>query len=262
MLYETIQLSITNHIAHLTLCRPDANNALNLKMAQELLDASIICTTDERVRCLLITGDGKMFCPGGDLKEMNEQGENKPAHLSKMAIHLHDALVRMAHMNAPVVIAVNGTAAGAGFSMVLSGDYVIASDKAKFVSAYTASGLTPDGSSTYYLAKQVGLLRAKELIMTNRVLTAQEALEWGMVSQVVSPNDLMSKAEQIAAHFAKGPTQAFGGVKRMLLGAFSQPLEAQLDTETRTIASMMHTYDAPHGLASFLEKKTPVFKGK
>ncbi|MFM9991604.1 MAG: enoyl-CoA hydratase/isomerase family protein [Burkholderiaceae bacterium] len=262
MSYETFQFSISDHIARLTLCRPDANNALNLKMAQELLEASIICTTDKRVRCLIITGDGKMFCPGGDLKEMNAQGENKPAHLSKMAIHLHDTLVRMAHMNAPVVIAVNGTAAGAGFSMVLSGDYVIASDKAKFVSAYTASGLTPDGSSTYYLAKQVGLLRAKELMMTNRVLTAREALEWGIINQVVAPDELTSKAEQIASQFAQGPTQAFGGVKRMLLGAFSQPLETQLDTETRTIASMMHTHDGPHGLASFLEKKTPTYKGE
>jgi 2-(1,2-epoxy-1,2-dihydrophenyl)acetyl-CoA isomerase len=112
------------------------------------------------------------------------------------------------------------------------------------------------------LAKQVGLLRAKELMMTNRVLTAREALEWGVINQVVAPDELTSKAEQIASQFAQGPTQAFGGVKRMLLGAFSQPLETQLDTETRTIASMMHTHDGPHGLASFLEKKRPTYRGE
>ena len=123
-------------------------------------------------------------------------------------------------MDAPLVIAVNGTAAGAGFSLALSGDYILANPEAKFVSAYTASGLTPDGSSTYFLAKHVGLLRAKELVLTNRVLAADEALSWGIVSRVVANEELMTEANKLATNFAAGPTRAYGGSKRLLMSCF------------------------------------------
>jgi 2-(1,2-epoxy-1,2-dihydrophenyl)acetyl-CoA isomerase len=159
-------------------------------------------------------------------------------------------------------MALNGTAGGGGFSLALSGDYVIASDKAKFVSAYTASGLTPDGSSTYFLAKHVGLLRAKELMLTNRVLTAVEAQEWGIVNKVVTPEAVMSEAHSIATRIAAGPTKAFGGMKRLLDTAFSDGMETQLDRETRSIADMMRTDDGPAGIAAFLAKETPTFSGK
>ena len=146
--------------------------------------------------------------------------------------------------------------------MVLSGDYVIASEKAKFVSAYTSSGLTPDGSSTYYLAKHVGLLRAKELMLTNRVLSAAEAQEWGLVNKVVPPESVMEEAHTMARHIASGPTKAFGGVKRLLDTAFSEGLETQLDRETRSISDMMRNHDGPAGIAAFLAKQTPRFQGR
>lgn len=261
MSYETIEFDLTDAIATITINRPQNANALNLKMAEELFDVSVRCTHDN-VRAILITGKGKMFCGGGDLAEMDEAGEGQGAMLTHMATILHQSLIRFARLDAPVVMAVNGAAGGGGFSLALSGDYVFASDKAKFVSAYTASGLTPDGSSTYFLAKHVGLLRSKELMLTNRVLTAAEAQEWGIVNRVCAPGDLMEEARSLVEKFAAGPTKAFGGVKRLALTAYSDTMETQLDHETRSIAAMMDTHDGPHGLNSFLHKQKPVFRGE
>lgn len=259
--YETLRLDIADGIAAITLDRKDnPANALNARMADELFDVGVRCGAPD-VRAVIVTANGKMFCGGGDLAEM-DAAPDKPAHLTRMATMLHAGLIRLARIDAPVIIAVNGTAGGGGFSMVLSGDYVIASEKAKFVSAYTSSGLTPDGSSTYYLAKHVGLLRAKELMLTNRVLSAAEAQEWGLVNKVVPPESVMEEAHTMARHIASGPTKAFGGVKRLLDTAFSEGLETQLDRETRSISDMMRNHDGPAGIAAFLAKQTPRFQGR
>lgn len=259
--YQTLRYEFADGVAMITLDRKDSPaNALNAQMADELFDVSVRCGVEE-VRAVIFTAEGKMFCGGGDLSEM-DAAPDKPAHLTRMATLLHAALSRFAHINAPVIMAVNGTGGGAGFSMVLAGDYVIASEKAKFVSAYTASGLTPDGSSTYYLAKHIGLLRAKELMLTNRVLTAVEAREWGLVNKVVAPEEVMTEATAFAKLIAAGPTKAFGGVKRMLDTAFSDGLETQLDRETRSIADMVRTRDGVEGIASFLVKRKPNFTGR
>ncbi len=262
MNFETLTFDIANNVATITLNRPDDANALDARMADELFEVSVLCGSDPEVRAVIWTANGKMFCAGGDLRDMHDQGDKKPAHLVRMASKLHGAVIRLNHMDAPVVMAINGTAAGGGFSMALSGDYSIASEKAKFISAYTASGLTPDGSSTYFLAKHVGLMRAKELLLTNRLLTAQEAMDWGIVNRVVAPEELMTEANKMAATFAAGPTKAYGGLKKLLLSAYDAPMEMQLEKETQGISGMMRTYDGPHGLESFLNKKTPVFKGE
>jgi len=262
MAYETLTFSVEDSIATITLNRPDAANALNAKMADELHAVSIACATQKDIRCVIITGSGKLFCGGGDLNEFKEVGDEKEAHLLRMATVLHAAVIRFSNIDAPVIMAVNGTAGGGGFSLLLAGDYILASDKAKFVSAYTASGLTPDGSSTYFLAKHIGLLKAKELMLTNRVLSAQEACEWGLVTRVVEADSLMDEATRLAKTFANGPTIAYGGVKRLLQSAYSASMEEQLEKETQGISGMMTTYDGPHGLESFLEKKKPEFKGQ
>ena len=262
MTYETLKFDVADNIATITLSRPDNANALNLKMAEELHAVAIVCSTRSDIRAVVLTGEGKMFCAGGDLGQFREAGEEKEALLLNMATILHAAVVRFANMDAPLVVAVNGSAGGGGFSLMLAGDFVIASAKAKLVSAYTASGLSPDGSSTYFLAKHIGLLRAKELIFTNRVLTAPEAVDWGLVNQVTEPGELMDQAMALARTFADGPTKSFGRVKRLLQTAFSDPMEAQLEKETQGIAWTMTTYDGPHGLESFLDKKKPEFQGR
>lgn len=260
--YRTLRFEIAGGIATITIDRPDDANALDALMATELHDVAVRCTDDSGVRAVIVTGNGRMFCAGGDLKAMHAQGDGRHAYITRMATDLHNALARFAHMDAPVVMAVNGTAAGAGFSLALAGDYVIAADTAKFVSAYTASGLTPDGSSTFYLAKHVGLLRAKELMFTNRVLSAEEACAWGMVNRVVAGEQLMDEARKIAAGLAAGPTRAFGELKELLLTAYAESFETQLDKETRAIAGMQRTHDGPHGMESFLSKQKPDFKGR
>jgi len=258
--YETLRFKISDGVAIITLDRKDnPANALNARMAEELFDVGLRCGAPD-VRAVIVNATGKMFCGGGDLAEM-DAALDKPAHLTRMATLLHAGLIQLARIDAPVIMAVNGTAGGGGFSIVLSGDYVIASERAKFVSAYTSSGLTPDGSSTYYLAKHVGLLRAKELMLTNRVLTAAEAQSWGLVNRVVPPETVMDEACAMAQQIASGPTMAFGGVKRLLDTAFSDGLESQLDRETRSIADMMRTNDGPAGIAAFLAKETPRFEG-
>ena len=260
--YETLNFDVAGSIAMITLNRPDDANALNLTMAEELLAVSIACSSNSDIRAVVLTGEGKLFCGGGDLNEFKQAGDEKEALLLRMATILHAAIIRFSNMDSPLIVAVNGTAGGGGFSLLLSGDYVLASNKAKFVSAYTASGLTPDGSSTFFLAKHVGLLRAKELMFTNRVLTAQEAFEWGLVNKVVEADQLSNEAQAMAKNFASGPTKAFGRLKRLMQTAYSDPIEAQLEKETRGIASMMTTRDGPHGLEAFLNKQKPDFEGR
>jgi 2-(1,2-epoxy-1,2-dihydrophenyl)acetyl-CoA isomerase len=263
MIFETINFEINNRVATLTMNRPEEANALNAKMAEELFELSVQCSQNKNLGAIIITANGKMFNAGGDLKEFNNPpGGRKDEHLGRVAANLHNALIRFAYMDAPVIMAINGTAAGGGFSLALSGDFILASEKAKFVSAYTASGLTPDGSSTYYLAKHVGLLKAKELFLTNKMLSAIEAKEWGIVNEVTKAENLLDRAKELATQFAAGPTKAFGGVKRMLLSSFSAPIESQLDSETRHIVGTMDTHDGPHGLNAFLNKEKPSFKGK
>ena len=262
MTYQTLKFDINDNIATITLSRPDNANALSLIMAEELHTVSIICATNRDIRAVILTGEGKMFCAGGDLQDFKQAGDQKEALLLRMATILHAAVIRFSNMDAPLIMAVNGAAGGGGFSLMLAGDYVIASSRAKLVSAYTASGLTPDGSSTYYLAKHIGLLRAKELMFTNRVLTAQEAMDWGLVNRVVEPEDLMKEAMAMAKTFASGPTKAYGRLKRLLQTSFSDPAEAQLEKETQGIASMMTTRDGPHGLEAFLNKQKPEFEGR
>lgn len=258
--YKTLKFDFDGGIGVITLDRPDAANSLNKAMADELFDIAVRCEAE--ARAVVLTASGDMFCSGGDLKLFNSQGDGLPSFLMQTATMLHSALTRFQYMDAPVVIAVNGTAAGAGFSIALSGDYVIAAEGARFVSAYTASGLTPDGSSTYFIAKHVGLMRAKELVLTNRVLSAQEAVEWGIASKVVPADRLMDEAMELAGRFAMGPTKAYGGAKRLLLSAFNASLESQLDAESRSIVDMARTHDGPHGIDSFANKRKPQFKGE
>jgi len=237
-------------------------NAMDMLMSEELLDAALRCDTDRQIRAAVITGAGKMFCAGGDLKAFLAEGDDVAGFVTKMATILHAAIARFNRMEPPVVMAINGTAAGGGFSFSLSGDYSIASTQAKFVSAYTASGLSPDASSTYFIAKHIGLLRAKELVLTNRVLSAEEALQWGLVSRVVAPDALMEEALKLGHQFANGPTRAYGMAKNLLHTAYSESMETQLEFESQGIASMMRTKDARSALDAFVNKTKPEFAGE
>ena len=165
-------------------------------------------------------------------------------------------------MSAPVVGAINGTAAGGGFSLALTTDIAIAAESAKFTMAYTKIGLAPDGSSSYFLSRIVGLRRAKEMALLNPVLSARQAMEWGIINRVVADDQVLGSALEIAHQWAKGPTCSFGETKRLFLCGATESLESQMEKESRAIAAMAGSADGHEGLAAFLAKRSPFFQGK
>ena len=262
MKLETLDFSISNNIATITLNRPENANALNPIMAKELSNMAIECDENKDIRAVIIEGSGKMFCAGGDLKAFSDAGDSAPALIKQMAGDLHIAISRFSRMDAPTIAAVNGTAAGAGFSIAISVDVVISTKSAKFVMAYTNAGLSPDGSSTYFLPRRIGDRRARELMLTNRVLSAEKALEWGLINKIVDQKNLSTTTRELAEEFASGPTLAYGKVKNLLNASFDNGLETQMELETRGISDMARSSDGREGIQAFLNKRKPNFKGK
>src|ERR1700682_1616714 len=205
--YSTLLFDVRNNVGYITLNRPEAANALNAELAHDLMEVSLRCEEDPSVRAVLMNAAGKLFCAGGDLKSFAAQPkEMLPTYLKKVTFHLHKAISRFNRMKAPVVLAIQGAAGGAGMSLACAGDIVIAAESARFTMAYTRAGLTPDGSSTYFLPRIVGLKRALELTLTNRLLSAKEACEWGIVTKVVPDANLPAEADALAAQLASSAT--------------------------------------------------------
>jgi len=260
--YETIKYAREGAVVTLTLHRPDAANSLNLQMGNDLLAAANHCASDPSVRAVILTAEGRMFCAGGDVGGF-AKAENPGELLRAITTALHAAIQRFQRMDAPLIVAVNGMAAGAGMSIAASGDFVLAADSAKFTMAYTGIGLSPDGSSTFFLPRLLGPLKAKELMLRNPVLSAAEAHELGLVSQVVANAELMDAARKLAAELAGGPTRAYGAVKRLVADSFGNTLDTQLELETRAIADLANTtQDARAGIAAFVAKQKPGFEGR
>jgi 2-(1,2-epoxy-1,2-dihydrophenyl)acetyl-CoA isomerase len=229
---------------------------------KELMHASIRCDEDPTIRAVVVTGTGRFFSAGGDLASFAEAHDGAGALLKEMTTYFHAAISRFARMDAPLIAAVNGTAAGAGFSFVTACDIAIAAESAMFTSAYTAAALTPDGASTFFLPRLVGMRRATELMLTNRKLTAAEALEWGFITAVVPDTELMATVGELARGLATGPTLAYGAVKRMLQSSAANTLETQMELEARAIADMSRTHDGAEGISAFFAKRKPDFLGR
>src|SRR5215470_14361589 len=257
---DQVLFEVHDHIAHVTLNRPQAGNALDLEMSKELAAVSLKCESDPSVRAVLLRGAGNNFCLGGDVKIFNQQAQ-LPVYLREITSYLHLAVSRFVRMNAPVIAAVQGAAAGGGFSLAICCDLVLAAESATFLMAYTKIGMAPDGGSTYFLPRLVGFKRATELTLTNRVLTAREACEWGLVTEVVAMEKLPQRAEELARSLAQGPTGAFGAAKRLLHSGWNQSLETQMEWESRAISEAGGTADGKEGISAFVEKRKAKFSG-
>jgi 2-(1,2-epoxy-1,2-dihydrophenyl)acetyl-CoA isomerase len=262
MAYKNLTVERANHVATLTLSRPDAYNALNMSLGRELFEASLELDDDPEVRCIVITGAGRAFCAGGDVKDFVDNLGRIGGHIKELTTYLHGAVSRFCRSDKPVIMAINGIAAGGGFSFALSGDLVVAAESAKFTMAYSKIAATPDGSSSYFLPRLIGLRRAMELYFTNRVLTAREALEWGLVTRVVPDAELKATVAALAAELAQGPTKAFGAAKRLLHQSTWESLETQMELEAQAIAASGRTEDFRAGVTAFAQKATPTFQGR
>jgi 2-(1,2-epoxy-1,2-dihydrophenyl)acetyl-CoA isomerase len=262
MAYEFLVFEVKDGVGLIRLNRPEDGNAITLEMANELLDAALRCDEDPEVRAVVLTGSGKMFCAGGDLRAFAAQGAGASLYMKQVTQVFHAAISRLNWMAAPVIGAINGTAAGGGLSLALATDIALAAESAKFTMAYTKVGLVPDGASTYFLARLVGLRRAKEMVLLNPVLSAQQALEWGLINRVVADDLVLPAALETAQQLAKGPTRSFGAAKRLILSGATESLESQMERESRAIAAMVGSADGREGIAAFLGKRTPEFTGK
>jgi 2-(1,2-epoxy-1,2-dihydrophenyl)acetyl-CoA isomerase len=251
---KTVLLDVVDGVATVTLNRAEGANALSLAMGRDLLEAALRCEADPNARAVVLTGAGKHFCFGGDLRGMAEQAQAVGSYLNELTTYIHAAISAFTRMHAPVIAAVNGTAAGGGVGLVCMADLAIAGRGSRFSLAYTGVGLAPDCSTSFLLPRIVGRRRAMELLLTNRTLTADEALAWGLVNQVVDDAEVLPQALAMATRFAAGPTESYGAVKR-LMDMADPGLEAQMAREGRAIAAQALHPQGAEGVQAFLEKR-------
>jgi len=258
--YETLSLSFeqSGSIARIVLNRPEAANGLNDDMTRELAEVALRCT-DAATKVVVLTAAGRFFCAGGDLKAMATSPLGPGPFVKGIADDLHRAISTFARMDAVLITSVNGVAAGAGFSLAIAGDLVLASDAASFTMAYTRAGLSPDGSSSYYLPRLIGIRRTQELMLTNRTVSAAEAADWGLITEVVPAADLAARTSALADQLASAAKGSSSAVKKLLLGSFGHNLEEQMDLEGRLIAACADSPNGREGIDAFLTKRAPHF---
>jgi 2-(1,2-epoxy-1,2-dihydrophenyl)acetyl-CoA isomerase len=263
---EVVLYELVDGVGCVTLNRPDSLNALSRETLLRLREVAEAAAMDDAVRAVLITGAGRAFCAGGDVKMMmsgmTQAGETPQGAVLSGAADLHHAISAFTRMPKPVVCAANGAAAGAGVGLALSADILWAAESATFKLAYTAIGLSPDGGTTFALPRRVGPKLATELFMTNRSLSAQEALSVGLVTRVLPDDELLTEARKLAGKLAQGPTRSFAEVKALVSQSLRNGLETQLENERQGIARSVVTRDFMEGVMSFVEKRPPQFEGE
>jgi 2-(1,2-epoxy-1,2-dihydrophenyl)acetyl-CoA isomerase len=262
MAYEALRYDVRDGIATITLHRPDAYNALNLAMGRDLFHASLEADEDGAVRCVVITGAGRAFCAGGDVKDFADNPDRIGILIKELTTYLHGAVSRLARSPKPVIMGVNGIAAGGGMSLALGGDLVVAAESARFTMAYAKIAASPDGSSSYFLPRLIGIRRALELHYTNRMLTAREAMDWGLVNRVHPDAEFPGAVAALARELADGPTLAFGRAKLLFHQSTQESLETQMELEAQAIAASGHTEDFRNGVQAFARKQPVTFRGR
>jgi len=257
---EPVKIEKAGEIVQLILNRPEAYNALNLDMAESLAAITLRLARDDSVAALVITGAGKAFFAGGDLKWMAGFEKGPAAALHELAGRLHLAVLEIRRMRKPVIAAINGVAAGAGFSFALACDFRVMAQSATLKQAYTSVGLCVNGGGTFILPRLVGLARALEIIAFDPVMSSEQALEWGLVTRVVKDDRVVEEAMEMARRLAKNSLHSFGWCKQLLTDSFDSSFEAHLERERRGISNCAAHPDGREGIKAFLEKRQPVYR--
>jgi len=259
---DVVQVERKGGVATVRMNRPDRLNAYDEEMGDALLSAALSVSADPSVRCIVLTGAGKAFSAGGDVEKMATFRGKGTGEFLDLTIRLHAFICALRRAPKPVVAAVNGVAAGAGFSMALACDAAVAASSARFTLGYQNIGLSPDGGMTFFLTRSLGTQRAMEMTLFSKVLSASLAAAWGLVQEVIPDADFAAQVEALAARLAAGPTLAYARTKELYNRALSQPLEAQLEEERQSIARSGTTHDFREGVRAFLEKRPARFEGR
>ena len=250
-------------IAHLRLNRPEAANGMNVEFLQALHAAVMRCHGETRVKAVVLSGEGKNFCAGGDVRVFASQEDALPDYIREATAWLQSIASALIQLRAPVIAAVHGFAAGGGgFGLVCAADFVIAAESAQFMPAAINVGMIPDAGSTVTLTQLVGLRKAMEIFLTNPTLTAKDALELGLINRVVTDHRLRDEAFALARLLASSATTALAECKRLVWNGVGVTVESALPDEARTQALLAATHDAHEGLAAVLERRDPVFTGQ
>ncbi len=259
---DTILFSQQGDIGTLTFNRPAVFNAMNDELILALRDLTAQLKAGSGLRALVVKGAGKAFVAGGDVAVFHARRDDLTHHVKPLGDALHEAIINIRTMPFPVLAQIHGAVAGAGFSIAMACDFAIAADNAQFSTAYARIGLSPDGGSTFFLPRVVGMRRATELIMLSEPLNAAAACEWGLINRVVPSAALEHECAAFAGRLANGATEAFARAKRLLNQSFDTPLRQQLDDEIAAFAECAGTADFREGVTAFVEKRKANFTGK
>lgn len=258
---NSIELKIENNIAYITLNRPEVFNSFNREMALRLQNVFDDCETNDEIRAIVLTGNGKAFCAGQDLKEVTSP-ELNPGFKKILEEHYNPIITRIRTIEKPIIAAVNGVAAGAGANIALACDVVVASEQASFIQAFSLIGLIPDSGGTFFLPRLIGFQKASALMMLGDKISADEAEKMGMIYKCVPKEDFESTVQQLAIKLANMPTRALALIKKSLNQSMTNDLESQLALESKYQIEAARTEDYAEGVSAFIEKRKPNFKGK
>ncbi len=258
---NSIEIKIENKIAFITLNRPEVFNSFNREMALRLQNIFDDCETNDEIRAIVLTGNGKAFCAGQDLKEVTSP-ELNPGFKKILEEHYNPIITRIRNIEKPILAAVNGVAAGAGANIALACDVVVASDQASFIQAFSLIGLIPDSGGTFFLPRLIGFQKASALAMLGDKISAEEAEKMGMIYKSVPSNEFESTIQKLANKLATMPTRALALIKKSLNQSLSNDLKSQLDLESKYQIEAAGTEDYAEGVTAFIEKRKPNFKGK
>jgi 2-(1,2-epoxy-1,2-dihydrophenyl)acetyl-CoA isomerase len=258
---EPILTERHENILQVTLNRPEAFNALNLEMVEGLGKAMASAAVDDSIKGVMLTGNGKAFCSGGDLKWISQQSEEAGSVLYRLAPMFHIAISEIRRMGKPVVAAINGIAAGGGFSLALACDFRLMAESAGMRQAYTSSGLSMDGGGSFALPRIVGLARAMEIMAFDQPISSARALEWGLVTKVVPDEEVEKEALALLQGLAQTSLHSFAWSKKLMTESFTHTLETQLELERQGISDCATHPDGQEGIRAFVEKRKPNFTG-